>query len=471
MQPPPIPGTSKNAEIKSIRRIANRISVPIRNTTPLPTYNFLNTLHIFAAALISHHANLKALHKMRAWTMLHSNRNAKRPIQLPAIFARISDLIGTRNKNVKDLIKLSFQGLQVYQPTESELANPTPVNQQPPNNIAPPNRTNENIVMVTEARINIPLPAALKTMSEKIDRDIAFDLNTGSLALRLRSKIGESILPTLIERTVRVFRLIEFVKVLQAHEGALTCEKISLGKITFTYDIYKAVIDFSAPDNKMRLILEQGNPHLEIADFLEQILNGSEGLKGVSTMLPLTLPVLNGLNAIKEAWTSVPSNKGEVFVTSRATDWHLIQYTILPTATDPNSFPRGRREKMEIRLRQRNGVPWWYLTRVRSEGVEDDLDAALKPVWNSSGRDYVGMRVSAVAQAEGVEDLMMKMDGTVRDFAFVQKPVPRQSVILPPQRARPQVMQQRQQMVTPGHSQGSQGRMGNQQNRGVVEID
>lgn len=470
MPPPSVPGTSKTAEIKLVRRIANHINIPIRNTTPLPTYSFLNALHIFAAALISHHANLKALHKMRAWTMLHASRNSQSPIQIPAIFARISDLIGSPNKNVKDLIKLSFQGLQVYKPTESELANPPPVNQQPPNNIAPQNRTIETIVMVTEARINIPLPAALKTMSEKIDRDIAFDLNTGSLAIRLRSKIGESILPTLVERTVRVFRLIEFVKVLQAHEGALTCEKISLGKITFTYDKYKAVIDFSAPDNKMRLILEKDNPHLEISDFLEQILNGSEGLKGVSTMLPLTLPVLNGVDAIKAAWLSVPSNKGEVFVTSRATDWHLIQYTILPATTDPNSFPRGRREKMEIRLRQRNGVPWWYLTRVRSEAVEDDLDRVLKPVWNSKGRGYVGMRVSAVAQAEGIEELMLKMDGAVRDFVIAQKPVMRQTAILPPQKARPQMMGQRQQMVTPGHSQGSQqGRMGNPHK--VIEID
>ncbi|CAG8953599.1 hypothetical protein HYFRA_00010058 [Hymenoscyphus fraxineus] len=487
MQPPPIPGTSKNTEIKSIRRIANHIAIPIRNTTPLPTYNFLNSLHIFAAALISHHANLKALHKKRAWSALQKTRKIKGPIQLPAIALRISDLIGPR-KCVKDLIELRINGLQIFQPTESGLANAPPANQHSPNSVVPQGRTDENLVIVTEARIKIPLPPALKTMKEKIDRDVAFHVSTGSVSLRLRSKIGESILPTLTERTMRVFRLIEFVNVLQAHEEKLTCKNISLGRIEFTYGKsgdslnlgespapYTAVIDFSGSDNKMSLILERGNPHLDIADYLNQILNGSEGLKGVSTILPLTLPVLKALDAIKATWASVPSTKGEVFVISRSVDRHHVHYDLLPIATDPNAFPRGRKVKFEVVLKHRNAEAWWYIARVQNEGAEDDIDKILKPIWNSSGTGYQGMRTSAVAQTTGVEELLDKLDKTVGQYAISQKPAPKP--ILPPQKMRPQMQismppQRVQQMVTPNSSQQSQSQnQGRMQNREVVEID
>ena len=61
-----------------------------------------------------------------------------------------------------------------------------------------------------------PPPKALKMIKENIDRDIAFHQRSGAFALRLRSRVGESIVSSLIERVVRIERLVNFIQILQA---------------------------------------------------------------------------------------------------------------------------------------------------------------------------------------------------------------------------------------------------------------
>ncbi|KAG9236332.1 mediator complex subunit MED14-domain-containing protein [Amylocarpus encephaloides] len=460
----------KSAHLK----ISSSFDLPMKILTPLPTYSFFTTLEIYAAALMSHHANLKSLHTRRVPNMLHESKHMRGLMKIPIIFARISDLVEWRNKAAKDMIKLNFQGLEIKpglneaspMPPVATLSNGMPV-------------LDDNVVMITEARISIRLPSALKYAKEKIDRDVAFEFQSNCLALRLRSKIGESVIPNLVEHTTRVFRLIEFIKVLQEHSASLECQQISLGKIAFTYGMvdangnknsnlarssmqYKAVIDFSAAANTLSLILERGNPHLQIADFMEQVLNSKQGLRGVATLLPLTLPVLNGLNAVESAWVSVSKDEGEVFVLARAADWHEIRYAVFTASRDPSTPPRTRKILFEIKLRERSGVPWWSLERT-DQREPDDFDEALKPVWNSSGPGFQGMRVSGVAQGHGVEQLLKKVDDAVRNMVISQK-----ALGYPP-KPRPQAPMQRLQQPTPNSSQ-SQGRK-NPLKREIVEID
>lgn len=355
---------------------------------------------------------------------------------------------------------------------------------------------------------------SLVNINEKVDKDIAFDPDSGSFAFRLRSRVGDSVLPDLVERLVRVERLVEFIQVLQKHEKALKCETVSLGKIIFNYgkapaingsdlmDLdatshpYKATVDFSAMENSMTLVLERENPHLRIADFLAKVLNSPEGLDGVATLLPLTLPVLRGFDAIENAWTPVPDvDKGEVHINVRAVDWYMIRYNIKQPSTNPDSRPKTRKIQLEVRLRHRRGAPWWYIKRSdtvardtisRSPKELDDIDEALKPVWNSKGLGWEGMRVSGVARMDGVEELLGRLDEVMRNLPIPDAVAPAAAQaaaqaaapaapppILPPtKQARPPAPQQQQrQQPTPNQSQSqSQGR-NNGIKREIVEID
>ncbi len=164
----------------------------------------------------------------------------------------------------------------------------------------------------------------------------------------------------------------------------------------------------------MGLILEKGNPHLRSADNLAKVLNGAEGLDGVATLLPLTLPIVRGLDSIETTWTSDPlSQKGEVFTNVRAADWYIIRYNLNQNTIQPsNSQLQTRKVMFEIKMRQRRGAPWWYIRRIdNSRNKEaDDLDEALKLLWASSGAGWQGMRLSGVAQGNGAEELLVKLD-------------------------------------------------------------
>lgn len=398
------------------------------------------------------------------------------------------------------MAQLSFQGLETRTTKSSDESTSTsqnPSHQIPaqlavlnPANVPAaqePDLQHEDVFVVMEARmIFSPPPKALTIIKENIDRDIAFHQTSGAFALRLRSRVGDSVVPSLIERVVHIQRLVNFIQILQTRERLVHCENISLGRITFTYgkipgkaygdavDIdgdrlreYTAVVDFSAADNMMTLILERGNPHLAIIDHLTRILNGKEGLDGVAQLLPLTLPVLQGLNALEGAWASV--SKGQAFVNIRAADSYIIRYDLFPSSSvGTTSVPKTQKIIFELRLRQRRGVPWWYIKRTGVGEGGDNVDVALKRVWNTIGQGWQGMRVSGVAQANGIEELLGKVDQTLRDFvtndkgneALVATSAPsRPKISMPPQRQQP----------TPNQSQ-SQGRDRPMKTE-IVEID
>ncbi|KAE8447619.1 hypothetical protein EG329_010590 [Mollisiaceae sp. DMI_Dod_QoI] len=483
------------------------LKVPIKPVSPTIDYTFLSTLNVFTAGVLSHYSNLKTLYARRARHMLRQGKPSK-SLSLPSIFIRLTELLpqsaSMKSKApwAKDVIKLTFQGVEVHMPNPDDHSTPpqTSVNATQSAStglIQRHSSLDENAVLITEARMMVPLRKDLANLNEKVDPDIAYNPTTGSFAFRLRSKIGESVVPNLVERIFSIERLVHFVQVLQKHEKTLKCETVSLGKIVFRYGdlssapaaadsttrqlpLYRATVDFSTAENKMILILEKGNPHLRIMDYLANVLNTTEGLNGVATLLTLTLPILRGLNAIEDAWNDTAlCEKGEVFVNVRAADWYIIRYNLKQGAGAPQ-----RKVMFEVRLRQRRRDPWWYIHRTdnsRSKEV-DNLDNAFKSLWSSSGEGWRGMRVSGVAQGSGAEELLVKMDEVMRTFAMsdttivqeaTEVPAPAPSQKQAPTQAPPSRQQQQQprQQPTPNQSQSqSQGRS-NPVKREIVEID
>lgn len=461
----PIPNPGKPNAPPVELKIVSHLEIPIRSSAPIPTYNFLSTLGVFAAALVSHYANLKALHSQRAFYVLR-NSKASSSISLPSIYLKLSELLTSKNRLKRtrkpwawDVVKLAFQSLESLSAVLPTLPNQPalPSNTPAPTTAEVPKKDiqEESLITVTEARIVVLQPLVLSILKEKIDDDIAFHRGSGTFACRLRSKVGESVIPAFVEQAVRIERLVEFVEVLHKHGKVIRCESISLGKIVLLYGSsgpdhsergkangvvphqYKAVVDFSAVANTMTVSFEKGNPHLLIADRLAKLLNGNEGLDGVAQLLPFTLPALRALDAMREAWTSL-SDKGDVLVFIRAVEWYRFSYDILPTPAQTSSTQSSRKITFDVKLHRRKGEPWWFVRRVDQRAKEgDDIDALLKPIWNSSGEGYRGMRVNAVAQLHGVEELLHKLDDVLRAFASGLKPVETQAPNQPAKQVAP----------------------------------
>lgn len=484
------------------RKVASQILIPIKSISPVPSYAFMSTINVFVTAILSSYANTRAFHQLRASYISRSGDKPRKGIVLPSIYARLSQLLPSKNKDprtgkswAKDIVRITFQGLEPLSP-EKPVSTGNGESEQPdehslPVRLGPPQYL---AVHVVEARMASPLSNSLTTLNEKVDRDIAFHASTGAFAFKLRSRVGEPIVTALIERAVRVERLVDYVQVLKTHEPQLKCESVTLGKISFTYamknaaetgnDIserhsqrYAATINFGTVD-KIKLILSKNDPHIRVLDLLTRTLNSSQGFSGIAKLLPVTLPALRGLDTIQSTWSTL-SALGECFVLVRAAEWYLIRYIVSQPQTGEGSAPQQRTFNFELSLKHRKGKPYWHLKRVDQRVRDgDDLDNALQRVWDAQGKKWLGMRLSGVADPFGIEDLISEVDDVVRSVssnprkpsiasgdeppAASESTAP--SVPKPTQRAPSQSQQQRPQMNQ--RPQGAQRPMANaNQNR------
>jgi len=434
-----------SANISDVPQVQSHIQIPLSSTVTNPTYAFLTGLHLFASALISHYVSQRDLHARRAQYIVQEIRAKPipSPISLPSLFIKLSSILASKNISrrtgkawAKDILRITFQGIQTSLPKplqaetvvssgyQDELSGVTAGETSA--DIQKTDTLVENAVMIAQANMAIPVPSSL-LVSQRIDKDIAFHPSSGAFAFRLQNKVGEPAITSLTERLQRVEQFVDFVQVVKHHEKTLRCETVSLGKVVFTYSLpamtvdsrvttYRATVDFAGVVTPLALTLEKGNPHVRILDHLTKVLNSSLGLDGVATLLPLTLPLLRGLDAIENAWLPL-LEKGEVGIFVRAADWYTIRYTP-PYSSDPEA--NSRWITFDIRLQQRNAIPWWCIRRNCELGATaaDDIDTALKSVWDGNGEamSWRGMQSAGIAKKEGVEALLARVDGCVREM-------------------------------------------------------
>lgn len=432
-------------------KILNHIAIPIKSISPVPSYSFMSMLTVFAAGILTNFANTKTLYRQGALSALKTPNTFQKGLVLPDVYARLSQLLPSKNivqRTSKawahDIIRISFQGLEIVTQatatakesqvlseaqTENELAMSfqhaaTHTVDQPPKTLS---------VVVTEAKMTVPLPQTITNVNEQIDCDIAFHAKSGAFAFRLRTQVGETIVPALVERVVQVERLVDYVQVLQSYQPQLQCKSVTLGMINFQYTMqqdisssstssessesvarnYQAKIDFGNVD-RIQLILDKGNPHLRIVDDLNQILNSPQGFAGVAKLLPVTAPALRGLDSLQLRWSKLLA-MGECFVMVRAVDWYVFRYMIHRSEEQTGSSGASLSINFSLKLQHRRGEPFWHLQRVDvSDGGSDIFEKALQEVWNAIGKRWLGMRLSAVARPMAIEELLETVDEVVR---------------------------------------------------------
>ena len=450
-------------------KITSHLQMPLGTTSLNHNYAFLSGLHLFAAALVSYYSNLRVLHDRRSTYILQNGppRANATIMKLPAIFVRLSDILPSKNKAprtgkawAKDILKLSFQGLEntsKISSTERRSRSPT---EPPPvsgatgslsrvnSGLKQPEEADEKAIMIAEACLIKPMPPSLDLVKQRVDKDIAFHPKSGGFAFRLHAKVGESAILPLVERLQRVEQLVDFVEVVKKHEKTLHCETVSLGQVIFSYggsdsarathpdsmtidsqiSKHRATIDFSGANTPMTMTLEPGNPQIRILDHLTKTLNSPVGLNGVATLLPLTLPLMAAFDAIEDAWTPL-AERGDVIIFNRALDWHILRYNL----TLESQEQQARKVLFQIRLQHRRGQAWWCIRREKeltrgeqNTSSSDDIDKALKAVWedNPKGESWRGMQTSGIARIGGVEELIRRVDNVIRSVAIAAKSVP-----------------------------------------------
>lgn len=431
--------------------VRSHLQLPLKSVSPAPTYAFLSSLHLLSTSMISYYTNMRALHSRRAKFMLRNTPKhtlSSRQGQ-PALYVMLSTLLPSKNKSprtgkpwAKDVLKVSFQGLETLGQKEAATSPAGGSDQSPSNPPTAPSGpvgqrqpdTEECAIMIAEGHMETAIPAGL-LVKQHVDQDIAFHPSTSAFAFRLQARVGEPTITPLIERLQRVERLVDFVQVINAHPDSLHCESVSLSRLIFSYGCvqspspnqphtesprYQAIIDFSSQTTQLELQLEAGNPHIRILDHLTKILNSPLGLHGLATILPLTLPVLRALDVAEDSWEDIPSS--ELQILCRAADWYAVRYILTPPSDGDNKAPAApKRVVFEIRLHRRGNVPWWCMRRDQKHNAAtvDPLDLALKDkVWTGGEKGvWMGMQCAAIARTSGAEAMVLRVDSAMRDMA------------------------------------------------------
>ena len=223
-------------------------------------------------------------------------------------------------------------------------------------------------------RLRDPIPN-VHAITEQAEQALVFHPRNGNFVFRFAHVVGESGIPELLKRFLRIRNLLGFIQTARKHE--FVCSRISLTNFTFTYHqpallgdgdtgvgASQATLEFP-PDGEKSIRFETGNPHLLISDFLKATLNDShcDGFDRVAANLKATLPLVRCLSSLETLHQSLTD--GPMFRTfPRSSTSYGVRYE-----------DQEHILQYEVRMKERNDRNVWYVIPTLMKSGKRALDA------------------------------------------------------------------------------------------------
>lgn len=270
-----------------------------------------------------------------------------------------------------------------------------------------------------------------------VDHDVYYNPQSGQFKMNLRHPVDKTIMEYLTTRLKAIDRLVEFVASINGRTAGVECESVTLRKFIFTYNAigsnpsatdsrWRVTLDL-AKNEEVNIGLEPNNPHRRVWDMLKKLVNSPVGLEQLPYWLQYTLPAYRALDTIEDTWKGDSTGGYSVEVNLRTIEWISLHFLLPSPANKP---PRVLR--LSVQAKDRNGHLWWHVERYPRDGVQDEFETVLQPIFGSgaSREGWEGLQTSAVANANGggIEALLMKISSgikaAVKGGPAVPAPVP-----------------------------------------------
>lgn len=324
--------------------------------------------------------------------------------------------------------------------------------------------------VIAEATVGVKNRANFDLFPSMLDRMVSYDHRRGMFTLGFRAEVSSGVIPQLRERMEELDRLVDIVDALRRGGKHVVAENITLRNITFTYDSAPAVLppnqlptanqDAQPPykvqlvlakdkDVGVKVVLERGNPHLRVIDYLRDAAN-SPTFGKLPAWFIFTLPLFRALERMQDAWDPVlAKGQGACYIFHKSLDWVTIRFAI--------SGAQARRVNLDIQPADKEGNLMWHIHRsttdANASNENDEFNKMLKQrVWSASGNGFKGLVNGAAATWDsGIESLLTLISESV--LALVGTPAPPQSQQAQhaQQMQRAQSQQQRQHPQAPPH--------------------
>lgn len=249
-------------------------------------------------------------------------------------------------------------------------------------------------------------------LSGKLGDNVYYNSRRGEFCVRLRTKVGSSIVSTLKARLQAIDRVVNSLDAMSVAKDTVKCEQVTLDKVVFTYSDGSGAegakrwrVSLDVSKDRMVMDLEIGNPHIRILDHLSSLLNAPNGISNLTLVLPMTLNILTVLDKLHNNWKEIAKRgKGTLIINAKSLDWYTLCYEM------PEAPNRPRALGIDVRAKLRNGKLWWFITRADppAPGQEqnDFFNQRLRKVWEAKN---VPWRSLSSGAAMDIDDKSLKL--------------------------------------------------------------
>ncbi|KAG6017424.1 hypothetical protein E4U54_007260 [Claviceps lovelessii] len=441
--------------------------IPLNNGYPELSDVFWNNLAFFTTGLIVQSIDLRELHRQRIKNRSSNGTSSSTSplVLLPSIEIALSALLpavainkddlesdasvseddgGYENLEILSLIQRA-SGSMVSGPKKAWAEDVVNISFKGIKCLAPIGVLNENgsqdaqLICTSEAILKARIPTRFASLSGLADGDVSYDSRRGHFLLRIERAVGTSMLDTLKSRIMAVDRFVNFLEAMDSAVGSITTDSVTLRRIAFYYNEstynrhqraerrhgqanngeqesrpakrWRVVLDLSK--QAIDIELEEGNPHLRVLDLMRQLVNCDDGISGLISWLPTSVPALQAIDEIASQWVPfVTAGRGYFEFSMKTVAWMNLTYTVGTGKKRQNC----KTISIDLKMKPRRGEAWWHVWRSDTDADSQDVvSKALKRVWDSKGPGWLGLATGAAAQPQGgVVALLLAVDEAIR---------------------------------------------------------
>lgn len=418
--------------------------IPLGSGEPSLSDEFFERLTLYTTAMVSQITDLRELHTRKLGHMVKEVENYRLPsqIKLPTIYVRLADMLRSRAIAkeqplpwAKEYIPITFTGIRSTSNDVRDSKGNVRI------------RREGRVKVIAEALLDVADKTKFRLLKSKVDDDVFFNSRRGQFILRLRANMGTSFINMLARRIGALERLVDFVDAIHCARPHAVPETVTLREVAFTYSRvrqadtvqqlppWRVRIDLAAKEG-VTVILEKGNPHMRVLDYLTSIAR-SPFREILPRMMLLTLPLYRGLEVMEEEWSVIglqnPAHTLQIF--PRDVGWISLRFAF---PTPPNV---RRQLAIDIKHKIRRGEMIWHVSRSEYVdmnrnrlGGDNEFDRLLaQQVWSARGPGIKSLGMScAVDPFTGIEPMLAIISRALKSHVGTPPPPQNPGVVATP---------------------------------------
>ncbi|KAK4185984.1 putative mediator of RNA polymerase II transcription subunit 14 [Podospora australis] len=412
-------------------RVKMYTKVPINSEQLRFSDTFFRNLTIITTGMIAHITDFRELHTKRMFYTAREESNPFLPpqITMPTVYVRLSDMLTTRTGTKStsfawqdEYVPVVFKGVR----TSSQLGD-----NRPPE----AGQRETPVKTIAEARLVVKNRGRFQFLKGNVDHDVSYNPRIGEFSLRLCADMGVPVVQLLSVRIQALERLIDMVEAIRRAGKNVVPQSVTLREVIFSYSnnnlpenvppemlqkaqqSYRVRLDLTTRDRRVNVMLDQGNPHLRVIDYIRSMANSPVEFEQLPMWFVFTLPLFRAIERVADSWDSFDGSTAcNIF--HKSSNWVTLRF-ILPVPGNPTL---RRAVNLDIKPHTRQGKIVWHVNRAETDlsarNENDEFNRVLKQrVWSAKGAGFRGLTTGAAARPDdGIEALIALIDDSMRSL-------------------------------------------------------